>query len=202
MQHLEKSSVFENEDQLTMPKKIYITQVIELCKQQNRKAQLKLYNQYCDAMFNIANRYMRNAQDAEDVMQEAFIKAFKKIDAFQGEVTFGAWLKKIVIHQSIDTLRLKKLDFLDVDENYLKIVVDEENWEIEDGISIEEVKYAISQLPQKYELVLSLFLIEGYDHQEIAQILGITEVNSRTQLMRGKQKLKESLKLVENGTGS
>ena len=144
---------------------------------------------------------MKNSQDAEDVMQEAFIKAFRKIDSFKGEVTFGAWLKKIVVHQSIDTLKSKKLDFLDVDENYLKIVVDDDNWEISDGISAEEVKLAISQLPQKYELVLSLFLIEGYDHQEISQILNITQVNSRTQLIRGKQKLKESLKLLGNGTG-
>ena len=186
---------------LTMPKQIYHTEVIELCKKNNRKAQLKLYNQYCDGMYNVAYRFMKNSQDAEDVMQEAFIKAFRKIDSFKGEVTFGAWLKKIVVHQSIDTLKSKKLDFLDVDENYLKIVVDDDNWEVSDGISAEEVKLAISQLPQKYELVLSLFLIEGYDHQEISQILNITQVNSRTQLLRGKQKLKESLKLVGNGTG-
>tara|TARA_B110000908_G_C10219529_1_gene434594 strand:- start:587 stop:1144 length:558 start_codon:yes stop_codon:yes gene_type:complete len=184
-----------------MPKQIYHTEVIELCKKNNRKAQLKLYNQYCDGMYNVAYRFMKNSQDAEDLMQEAFIKAFRKIDSFKGEVTFGAWLKKIVVHQSIDTLKSKKLDFLDVDENYLKIVVDDDNWEISDGISAEEVKLAISQLPQKYELVLSLFLIEGYDHQEISQILNITQVNSRTQLLRGKQKLKESLKLVGNGTG-
>lgn len=184
-----------------MPKQIYHTEVIELCKKNNRKAQLKLYNQYCDGMYNVAYRFMKNSQDAEDVMQEAFIKAFRKIDSFKGEVTFGAWLKKIVVHQSIDTLKSKKLDFLDVDENYLKIVVDDDNWEISDGISAEEVKLAISQLPQKYELVLSLFLIEGYDHQKISQILNITQVNSRTQLLRGKQKLKESLKLLGNGTG-
>ena len=184
-----------------MPKQIYHTEVIELCKKNNRKAQLKLYNQYCDGMYNVAYRFMKNSQDAEDLMQEAFIKAFRKIDSFKGEVTFGAWLKKIVVHQSIDTLKSKKLDFLDVDENYLNIVVDDDNWEISDGISAEEVKLAISQLPQKYELVLSLFLIEGYDHQEISQILNITQVNSRTQLLRGKQKLKESLKLVGNGTG-
>ncbi|MCF6280249.1 MAG: RNA polymerase sigma factor [Flavobacteriaceae bacterium] len=183
-----------------MPKgKIYHTELIEQCKKNNRKAQMRLYNQYCDAMYHIAFRFMKNSQDAEDVMQEAFIKAFSKIDTFQGEVTFGAWLKRIVINKSIDTLKSSKLKFTDVDENYLNIV-DDDNWEISNGISAEEVKVAISQLPQKYELVLSLFLIEGYDHQEISQILGITEVNSRTQLLRGKKKLKESLKLIKNGT--
>ena len=181
--------------------KIYHTEIIQQCKKNNRRAQLKLYNQYCDAMYNIAYRFMKNSHDAEDVMQEAFIKAFKKINSFKGDVTFGAWLKRIVINESIDTLKSVKLKFSEVHENYLKVVIDDDNWEIEDGISIEEIKSAISQLPLKYELVLSLFLIEGYDHKEISQILKITEVSSRTQLLRGKQKLKESLKQVGNGTG-
>jgi len=183
-----------------MPKgKIYHTELIEQCKKNNRKAQMRLYNQYCDAMYHVAFRFVKNSQDAEDMMQEAFIKAFKKIDSFKGEVTFGAWLKKIVVHQSIDTLKSAKLQFTDVDDNYLNVIEDE-NWEISNKISADEVKFAISQLSQKYELVLSLFLVEGYDHQEISQILNITEVNSRTLLARGKKKLKESLKLVKNGT--
>ena len=171
-----------------------------MCKNRNRKAQLKLYNQYCDAMYHVAFRFMKNSADAEDAMQEAFIKAFKKIDSFKGEVTFGAWLKKIVIHTSIDMLKSVKLKFSDVDENYLKVVSDDD-WEVEDQITMDEIKSAISELPEKYELVLSLFLIEGYDHQEISSILNISEVNSRTQLLRGKKKLKESLKQLNYGTG-
>lgn len=180
--------------------KIHHTEIIELCKKHNRRAQLKLYNQYCDAMYHVAYRFMKNRADAEDAMQEAFIKAFKKIDSFKGEVTFGAWLKRIVIHTSIDMLKSVKIKFSDVDENYLKIVGDDD-WEIEGQITIEEVTAAISRLPEKYELVLSLFLIEGYDHQEISSILNISEVNSRTQLLRGKRKLKESLKQLNYGTG-
>ncbi|MCK5814531.1 MAG: RNA polymerase sigma factor, partial [Flavobacteriaceae bacterium] len=95
---------------------MYHTEIIELCKNRNRKAQLKLYNQYCDAMYHVAFRFMKNSADAEDAMQEAWIKAFKKIDSFKGEVTFGAWLKKIVIHTSIDMLKSVKLKFSDVDE--------------------------------------------------------------------------------------
>jgi RNA polymerase sigma-70 factor (ECF subfamily) len=143
---------------------------------------------------------MKNSQDAEDAVQESFIKAFKKIDSFIGEVTFGAWLKKIVIHTSIDMLKSVKFNYTDVDDNYLNVVSDD-NWEVERQVSIEEVKSAISQLPEKYELVLSLFLIEGYDHQEISSILDISEVNSRTHVSRGKKKLKESLKQTSNGTG-
>lgn len=145
---------------------------------------------------------MKNSQDAEDAMQEAFIKAFKKIDSYKGEVSFGAWLKKIVIHTCIDSLKSAKLKFSDVDERYLNVVDSDDNWEVDDRVSLAEIKTAISQLPPKYEVVVSLFLIEGYDHQEISEVLGISEVNSRTQLMRGKQKLKESLKFVNNGTGS
>ena len=181
--------------------KIHHLGIIEKCKKNDRRSQLKLYNLYCDAMYNVAYRFMKNSQDAEDAMQMAFIKAFKKIETYKGEVSFGAWLKKIVVHTSIDMLKSVKMNFTDVDDNYLNVVSDDD-WEIEDGISIEEIKSAISQLPQKYELVVSLFLIEGYDHSEIASILNISEVNSRTQLLRGKKKLKESLKQFSNGTGS
>ncbi|AOW20256.1 RNA polymerase sigma factor [Urechidicola croceus] len=180
--------------------KLYHTDLIKQCRNQNRKAQLKLYNQYCDAMYNVAFRFMKNSQDAEDVMQEAFIKAFSKINTFKGEVTFGAWLKRIVVNKSIDTLKSVKYNFSELDDNYLN-VVDDNNWEVADEISAEEVKTVISRLPQKYELILTLYLMEGYDHQEISQILNITEVNSRTQLLRGKQKLKELLKQKGNGTG-
>ena len=181
--------------------KIHHSALIEKCKKQDRRAQLKLYNQYCDAMYTIAFRFMKNSQDAEDAMQEAFIKAFKKIDMFKGEVTFGAWLKKIVIHTSIDLLKSAKLKFSEMDDTHLKVVGDDDSWEVNEKISIEEIKNAISELPRKYELVLSLFLMEGYDHSEIAGILDISEVNSRTQLLRGKQKLKESLKQLNYGTG-
>lgn len=181
--------------------KIHHSALIVKCKEQDRRAQLKLYNQYCDAMYNVAFRFMKNSQDAEDAMQEAFIKAFKKIDMFKGEVTFGAWLKKIVIHTSIDLLKSAKLKFSDMDENHLKVVGDDDNWEVDDQISMEEIKKAISELPRKYELVVSLFLVEGYDHSEIAEILNISEVNSRTQLLRGKIKLKKSLNQLNYGTG-
>ncbi len=180
--------------------RIHHLPIIEKCKKNDRRAQLQLYNHYCDAMYNVAFRFMKNSQDAEDVMQEAFIKAFKKIDIYKGEVTFGAWLKKIVIHTSIDLLKSVKVNFSDLDDTYLNVISDN-HWEVEAQVSVEEVKLAICQLDQKYELVLSLFLIEGYDHQEISSILEISEVNSRTLLLRGKKKLKELLKQFSNGTG-
>lgn len=176
--------------------------IIEQCKQNNRKAQLQLYNQYCDGMYIVAKRFLKDAEDAEDVVQEAFIKAFVKLDQYKAEVTFGAWLKRIVVNKSIDLLKSKKHQLVDLDEVHLKVVdTDNDNiWLVDDTVTLNEVKDAINKLPDKYQYVVMLYLIEGYDHQEISEILNISEVASRTQLSRGKTKLRELLTLKKNGT--
>jgi RNA polymerase sigma factor (sigma-70 family) len=182
---------------------MFQTELIEKCKQNNRKAQLQLYAQYCDGMYVVANRFVRNSMEAEDIVQEAFIKAFSKLHQYKAEVTFGAWLKRIVINKSIDLLKSKKQHLQDLEEVHLKVVDEtDDEWLVEDHITIEDVKQAIEQLPEKYELVVMLYLIEGYDHQEISEILNITEIASRTQLSRGKVKLQELLTPKYNGTRS
>ncbi|MDT0557143.1 sigma-70 family RNA polymerase sigma factor [Ichthyenterobacterium sp. W332] len=181
---------------------MFQVELIEKCKQNNRQAQLQLYNQYCDGMYVVANRFVKNTMEAEDIVQEAFIKAFTKLDQYKAEVTFGAWLKRIVINKSIDLLKSKKQYFDDLNEVHLKVVDThyENEWLVEDTITLAQVKEAINELSDKYKYVVMLYLIEGYDHKEISQILGITEVASRTQLSRGKTKLKELLILESNGT--
>lgn len=176
--------------------------IVEKCKQNDRKAQLKLYNQYCDGMFTVAMRFVKDTMEAEDIVQEAFIKAFAKLHQYKAEVTFGAWLKRIVINKSIDLLKSKKQQMLELDEVHLKVIDSnyEDEWLVDDAITLSEVKKAIQKLPDKYQYVVMLFLIEGYDHQEIAEILNITEVASRTQLSRGKAKLRELLTVEQNGT--
>ncbi|MGM5470775.1 RNA polymerase sigma factor [Flavobacteriaceae bacterium LMO-SS05] len=176
--------------------------MIEKCKQNNRIAQLQLYNQYCDGMFAVAMRFVKDTMEAEDIVQEAFIKAFTKLHQYKAEVTFGAWLKRIVINKSIDLLKSKKQHLLELDEVHLKVVDSsyENEWLVDDRIILEDVKKAIDKLPDKYQYVVMLYLIEGYDHQEIAEILNITEVASRTQLSRGKAQLKERLTLNNHGT--
>jgi RNA polymerase sigma-70 factor (ECF subfamily) len=165
-------------------------------------AQLKLYNQYCDGMFTVAMRFVKDTMEAEDIVQEAFIKAFSKLHQYKAEVTFGAWLKRIVINKSIDLLKSRKQQMLELDEVHLKVIDNnyEDEWLVDDAITLDEVKQAIQKLPDKYQYVVMLFLIEGYDHQEIAEILNITEVASRTQLSRGKTKLRELLTTEQNGT--
>ncbi|MBO6606926.1 sigma-70 family RNA polymerase sigma factor [Psychroserpens sp.] len=178
--------------------------IIEECKQNNRTAQLKLYNQYCDGMFAVAMRFVKDSMEAEDIVQEAFIRAFTKLHQYKAEVTFGAWLKRIVVNKAIDHLKSKKQHMQNLEEVHLKVVDEnyEDEWLVEDTISIEDVKEAIAKLPDKYRYVVMLFLVEGYDHQEISEILKISEVASRTQLSRGKSKLKELLIPMKNGTRS
>lgn len=154
---------------------------------------MQLYNLYCKAMFVVANRYVNDSFLAEDIMQEAFIKAFKNMDRYKNEVPFGAWLKRIVINQSIDALKKKKLELISMNEETLR-VVDDEDWKVDETITADEVRSAMNELKEKYRLVLSLYLFEGYDHDEISQILGITSNTSRTHLLRGKRLLKKKLK--------
>lgn len=176
--------------------------IIEQCKQNDRATQLKLYNQYCDGMFIVAMRFVKDSMEAEDIVQEAFIKAFAKLNQYQGNVTFGAWLKRIVINKSIDCLKAKKQHLQELEEVHLKVVDDtyENEWLVDDTITLNEIRLAIKKLPDKYRYVVMLYLVEGYDHQEVSEILNITEIASRTQLSRGKSKLKEYLKPIRNGT--
>ena len=180
------------------------TGIIEQCKNNDRKAQMQLYNSYCDGMYIVAQRFVKDSMEAEDIVQESFIKAFMKLHQFKGEVTFGAWLKRIVINKCIDALKSRKQQLTELDEVHLKVVDanPEDEWLVEDAITLDEVKDAISELPDKYKYVLMLYLIEGYDHQEISQILNISEVASRTQLSRGRTKLKDRLIEAKNGTRS
>lgn len=167
--------------------------LIKKCKQGNQKAQMKLYDLYADAMYIITCRYISNREDAKDVMQEAFLKAFTRLSQYKGEVAFGAWLKRIVINQCIDTLKKRSLVYEEMNDQTLAIVDDDPSWDINISVTKKEIIQAIETVPNKYKYVLQLYLIEGYDHQEISDILDIPVRTSRTQLMRGKTKLKKIL---------
>lgn len=174
--------------------------LIAKCKRNDRKAQLALYKMYCDGMFVIAKRYMHSYEAAEDAMQDAFVKAFKNLSQYKEEVQFGAWLKKIVINQCLDALKIKQLDVVSTEEAAFEMI-EEDSWNVDVG-TVEQVKLSIQQLPENYKTVVQLFLIEGYDHNEIATFLGISENTSRSLLFRGKKKIQEQLKAVSNGTRS
>tara|TARA_B100000949_G_C13985346_1_gene326909 strand:- start:65 stop:526 length:462 start_codon:yes stop_codon:yes gene_type:complete len=152
-------------------------------------------------MYYVAYRFLRDSFEAEEAMQESFIKAFAKLHQYNGEVTFGAWLKRIVINKSIDMLKAKKLELVAINEQVLGKVDEFNDWSVDDTITIDHIKEAIDDLPERYRYAVMLFLVEGYDHQEISEILDITEVASRTLVHRGKKKLQEKLKTQYHGTG-
>lgn len=169
------------------------------CKQGSKKACYELYRLYSKAMLNIAFRVVGNIGDAEDVLQEAFLDAFNKVKDFRQETTFGLWLKQIVINKSVNLLRKRKIEWAELDEGALENVADETVEDDEDiKYKVEQVKMAMRELPEGYRLVLSLYLFEGYDHEEIGQILKIAENTSRTQFLRAKRKLVELLKKKES----
>ena len=140
-----------------------------------------------DAMFNIAMRLLTIREDAEDVVQESFVEAFKKMDTFRFESTFGAWLKRIVINRSINHLKAKRLLFSSMENE--REPVEEENMEGTQKLEIEKIKVGLTQLPEGYRQIITLYLIEGYDHVEIGEILGISTSTSKSQYHRAKKKL-------------
>jgi RNA polymerase sigma-70 factor (ECF subfamily) len=178
--------------------------LIEECKLNNKRAQIELYRKYNQAMYNVAMRLLVNPENAHDMIQESFLSAFKNIHQFKGEVSFGAWLKKIVINKCFNFIKKKDLDVVPLDENdgFTLEIENSDDWDVDSSVILEDVKKSINKLPNKYRFVVMLYLIEGYDHEEISQILNITVISSRTQLMRGKIKLRHLLKQQGYGTKS
>jgi RNA polymerase sigma factor (sigma-70 family) len=175
-------------------------ELVERCKQGDSLGYQLLYQRYSKAMYNTSLRIVNNSADAEDVLQEAFLDAFRSLNDFHYRSTFGAWLKKIVINKSINTLRKRRAYFVEIDEesdNGVMALPQEEGLdEAELQYQVANVKKAIQKLPDGYRAVISLYLLEGYDHEEIAGILGITHNTVRTQYVRAKQKL---LTIIKQG---
>lgn len=144
-------------------------------------------------MFNAAYRITNNYDDAEDALQEAFVSAFKNLSSYKGDASFGAWLKRIVINKSINLIKKRQVNLVEVNDEVM-VEADDSSDVRTDLLDVTRIKQAIDKLPDGYRVVFSLYLLEGYDHGEIAQILGITESTSKSQFNRSKKKLKEILK--------
>lgn len=167
-------------------------ELIERCKQGDEKAFQALYKLYARAMFNVSYRITGREEEAQDVLQESFISAYRNIGNYRGDSTFGSWLKRIVVNRSINAIRARRMELMPEDSDF--DVKEEEPQEIyREELTVDKVKKAIMTLPDGYRSVLSLYLLEGYDHEEIASILKITESTSKSQLNRAKAKLRERL---------
>lgn len=149
-------------------------------------------------MFNVSMRIVNDYTEAEDVLQESFLNAFQHLHAFKGDSSFGAWLKRIVVNQSISQLQKRRLALSPLDDEHDQPEADDTLNEEELTYQIDSIRRTIQQLPDGYRIVLSLYLLEGYDHQEIADILNITESTSKSQYSRARKKLQELLKSKMN----
>ena len=175
-----------------------IDHLVALCREGSRNAQFEVYNRYYKSMYNTALRIVKDAHWAEDVMQEAFLKAFTKITSFKGEVTFGAWLKKIVLNHSLDSYKKINRGAMDSLEDIIYKVEDDNDKEDAtinfQQVQVQQVGAAIASLKESYRIILTLLYIEGYDQEEICGILDITPGNCRTTISRAKESLLNKMK--------
>ncbi len=180
-------------------KKEHTDALVQLCLEGKASAQLEIYNRYYKAMYNTAVRIVKDSAEAEDVMQESFLSAFTKLHTFKGEVTFGSWLKRIVINNSIYHYRKQqKKNEVDLDDVIYKV---EDNDGVVSDHALTELKAqkvmeTMNLLKDNYRVSLTLHLIEGYDYEEISKIMNISNANCRTTISRAKESLRNKLTLA------
>ena len=168
--------------------------MIESCKKGDVRAQYQLYSLYNRAMYNICYRMTGQQEEAEDMLQESFTYAFNRLGSFRFESSFGAWLKRIVVNTCINHLKKRRVDLVFTAYHNDPPPADNEKVDYEEiRFRVEQVTRAVDRLPEGYRIVFSLYLLEGYDHKEIADILGISESTSKSQFLRAKKKIKEIL---------
>ncbi|THV58717.1 RNA polymerase sigma factor [Flagellimonas alvinocaridis] len=175
----------------------HIDALLELCLKGKQSAQMEVYNRYYRAMFNTAYRIVKDSAEAEDVMQESFLSAFTKLHTFKGEVTFGAWLKRIVINNSIyQYKKQQKTRAVDLDDIMYKVEDNDEVAPDHNGyteLKAQKVMETMKSLKDNYRVSLTLHLIEGYDYEEISEIMNISYANCRTTISRAKESLRKKL---------
>ena len=168
--------------------------LVERCRLGDRRAQAEIYKRYSKAMFNASLRITGDYAEAEDVLQESFLSAFRELHSYKGDSSFGSWLKRIVINKSINCLRNRRLQLVPLAEQHDSAASDADDFGPdmqEMGWRADVVRRCVQELPDGYRVVLSLYLLEGYDHAEIAGILNITESTSKSQYSRARKKLLE-----------
>ena len=170
----------------------HISELLLRCKDGEQSAQFEIYKCYYRAMYNTALRILNNSFEAEDMMQESFLIAFTKLSTFKGEVTFGSWLKRIVINKCLTQLK-KNNRFEEVKMEVYREEKVEEDLSIDSSIKPQLILNAMNDLKENYRVALNLHLIEGYDYEEISEIMNISYENSRTTISRAKSKLRTVL---------
>lgn len=169
-------------------------ELIELAVENNRHAQHKLYSKFSPKMLSVCRQYIKDLQQAEDVMITAFMKVFTNLKNFEHKGSFEGWIRRIMINECISYIRVqKKVKFIE-DENY----TEEKFNNIESKFSVEDIQFLIDSLPDGYKMVFNLYCIEGFKHQEIASMLGINEGTSKSQLSHARKMLQDNINKLKN----
>jgi len=173
-----------------------LEEIVRGCKRQHRLSQQKVYEMYYGKMLPLCRRYAKNSDEAKDILQNGFIKVFEKIDKYDFNGSFGGWVRRLIVNTAIDHYRKHKKEFL-IDDN--SRIEDSDKWYEEEttskyeGISSEDIKYAIDKLSPAYKMVFNLYILEGYSHQEIADELGVSLGTSKSNLAKAKANVKKIL---------
>lgn len=169
--------------------------LIKGCLKGDRKSQKQLYDQFAPKMYAVCLRYMGNADDAQDILQDGFIKIFKNLDRFRSEGSFEGWVRRIFVNTAIEQLRKKKLDISisDKDES-----IEYKATTAIDHLSEKDLLKIVRSLSPGYRTVFNMYVVEGYTHKEIADIMNISEGTSKSQLARARMILQEKLKQLRS----
>lgn len=166
-----------------------LSTLIDLASANDRKAQHDIYSMFAPKMLSVCRLYIKDLQHAEDLMLTGFMKVFTSIKNFENKGSFEGWIRRIMVNECLSQIRTnKKIQFID-DENDLKDGLDE----IESNLGIDEIQNAIDSLPEGYKMVFNLYVIEGYKHKEIAEMLGINEGTSKSQLSNARKVLQDQI---------
>jgi RNA polymerase sigma factor (sigma-70 family) len=170
-------------------------ELIKKCIRKDANSQRMLFEQYAGSMMTICRRYSCDQQEAEDMLQDSFIRVFSYIDQYEFKGSFEGWIKRIVVNASLKVLQKKKIHFLEInDDQYKEQSID--SYALSD-LNEEELLKLISNLPEGYRVVFNLFVIEGYSHEEIAELLHIKAGTSRSQLSKARDMLKEQIRTLQ-----
>ncbi len=176
------------------------TDLIQGCIEGDRHMQQMLYTRFSSKMYGVCLRYSSNADDAQDLLQEGFIKVYKNLVKFRGDGSFEGWIRRIFVNTSIEHFR-KKVNLYSVTETQEKTIEDKE-WNVLDDLAEKDIINMIHELSPGYRAVFNLHVVEGYSHKEIAIMLGINEGTSKSQLARAKTVLKKMIETRLNKTGN
>jgi RNA polymerase sigma factor (sigma-70 family) len=174
-------------------------EIIQGCLIKDERSQHTLFQQYAGKLMAVCQRYASDQKEAEDMLQEAFIRIFSNIHQFRNAGPFGGWVKKITVNAAIQVLRNKKIRFSEFPEDQTHLLNTDPN--VFSDLGAEELLKLISQLPEGYRVVFNLYVLEGYTHEEIAQILHIRTATSRSQLSKARAALKEKINSIQKIPG-